>query len=92
MRILAAENCLISVIPNILTPDMVNRMDDDRLVSLAAESDDIQEEREYLREQLEVLKKGLQKCRRYGGRQSNGNGSSLHSTGRRPILDFPARR
>ncbi|ROW02393.1 hypothetical protein VMCG_06095 [Cytospora schulzeri] len=71
VRILAAENCLISVIPSILTPDMVNRMDDERLIALAAESANIRVEREYLREQLEVLKQGLQKCRRYGGRQSN---------------------
>lgn len=72
MQILAAENCLISVVPSILTPDMVNKMDDERLMALASESEAIRVEREYLREQLEVLEQGLQKCRRYGGRQSNG--------------------
>lgn len=71
VRILAAENCLISVIPDILTPDMVNKMDDEQLMALAAESEDIRVEREHLREQLEVLKQGLEKCRRYGGRQSH---------------------
>ncbi|KUI56345.1 Interferon-induced GTP-binding protein Mx2 [Cytospora mali] len=48
VRILAAENCLISVVPSILTPDLVNRMDDERLVALAAESEDIRVERDFL--------------------------------------------
>lgn len=63
---------MISVIPSILTPDMVNRMDDETLIALAAESEDVRVDREYLSEQLEVLKQGLEKCRRYGGRQSSG--------------------
>lgn len=54
---------------------MVNKMDDERLMALAADSEDIRVEREHLREQLEVLKQGLQKCRRYGGRQSHGKKS-----------------
>ncbi|KUI72187.1 Interferon-induced GTP-binding protein Mx2 [Cytospora mali] len=80
VRILAAENCLISVVPSILTPDLVNRMDDERLVALAAESEDIRVERDFLREQLEVLKQGLDKCRRYGGRQSTVSSSTQQTT------------
>ncbi|ROW15590.1 hypothetical protein VPNG_02146 [Cytospora leucostoma] len=71
VRILAAENCLISVLPRILTPDMVNKMTDERLVALAAESDEIREERDHLRGQLDILQQGLEKCRRYGGRHYN---------------------
>ncbi|KAK7745846.1 hypothetical protein SLS53_002564 [Cytospora paraplurivora] len=69
VRILAAENCLISVLPSILTPDTVNKMTDERLMALAAESDEIREERDHLRGQLDILQQGLEKCRRYGGRQ-----------------------
>lgn len=58
---------------------MVNKMDDERLMALAAESDEIREEREHLRGQLESLQQGLEKCRRYGGRPYNGKLAHNHT-------------
>ncbi|KAH8203363.1 hypothetical protein TruAng_002458 [Truncatella angustata] len=59
---LAVENCLISDLPNILTPSMVIEMSDERLKMLASESEDIQAERYTLQHEVNILISGLRKC------------------------------
>ncbi|KAK0716377.1 hypothetical protein B0H67DRAFT_261912 [Lasiosphaeris hirsuta] len=67
---LALENCLISDIPNILCPENVYDMADEKVVTLAAESKQIRKEREELQTQLEKLRMGLTACREYRPRGS----------------------
>ncbi|KAK2051907.1 hypothetical protein LY76DRAFT_584249 [Colletotrichum caudatum] len=62
---LVIESCLIQDLPTILTPKLVNRMGDDELAELAAESEEVQAYRSRLREDIKLLKQGLQQCRRY---------------------------
>ncbi|ETS81767.1 hypothetical protein PFICI_06769 [Pestalotiopsis fici W106-1] len=61
---LAAENCLISEIPDILTSMMVVQMSEERLQEIASESEDIQMERSQLQHEVEILREGLKKCQR----------------------------
>ena len=61
---LAVENCLISDLPTILTPSAVARMDQERLIELASESEDVQAERLELQHQADILREGLKKCQR----------------------------
>ncbi|KND93676.1 Interferon-induced GTP-binding protein Mx3 [Tolypocladium ophioglossoides CBS 100239] len=62
---LAIESCLICDIPDILTPTKVDRMSKEALGELAAESEDAQSRREHLQEEVEILRQGLEQCRRY---------------------------
>ncbi|KAK2039836.1 hypothetical protein LZ31DRAFT_558404 [Colletotrichum somersetense] len=62
---LVIESCLIQDLPAIFTPKLVNRMDDEKLAELAAESEEVQTYRSQLREDIKLLKQGLQQCRRY---------------------------
>lgn len=68
---LALENCLISDIPNILSPEKVYDMSDDKVTELAAESKQIREERKKLQLQLEKLRMGFAACREYRPRESS---------------------
>ncbi|KAH6847510.1 hypothetical protein B0I37DRAFT_431099 [Chaetomium sp. MPI-CAGE-AT-0009] len=68
---LALENCLMSDIPNILSPEKVYDMTDDKVTTLAAESKQIRREREELQIQLEKLRMGLAVCREHRPRHSN---------------------
>lgn len=61
---LAVENCLVCDIHNILTPGMVNAMDEEKLRELAAESEEVQTERSSLNYEVQILRNGLQKCQR----------------------------
>jgi hypothetical protein len=69
---LAVENCLISQIPSILTPEKIDDMDKAQLALLAHESEDIRLTREELRGELDALKEGLNVCRPYRGRIPTG--------------------
>ncbi|PHH88424.1 hypothetical protein CDD83_7552 [Cordyceps sp. RAO-2017] len=62
---LAIESCLVYDIPNILTPTKVDRMDEKRLCELAQESEDAQSRRKHLQGEVEILRQGLEQCRRY---------------------------
>ncbi|KAI8630598.1 hypothetical protein F5Y19DRAFT_51675 [Xylariaceae sp. FL1651] len=77
MIILAIENCLIKDLPTILTTGMVSQMEDDELERLAAESEEIQVERAELQSEYDALKKGLDHCKSYKGRESTGKRISL---------------
>ena len=61
---LAVENCLISDLPNILTPSTVVRMGQDQLIQLASESESVQAERLELQREANILREGLKKCQR----------------------------
>jgi uncharacterized protein YlxW (UPF0749 family) len=69
---LALENCLISDIPNIFSPEKVYDLPDEKVVMLAAESKQIQRERERLQSELEKLQIGLAACRQHQPRESIG--------------------
>jgi hypothetical protein len=66
---LAVENCLISDIPEILTPKKVDQMNEDKLRELASESQEVRLDREILINQSNILKKGLRTCQQYGPRE-----------------------
>lgn len=69
---LAIESCLVCGIPDILTPTKVDRMSSERLRELAAESEDAESRREHLQEEIDVLRQGLEQCRRYKPRAVTG--------------------
>ncbi|GKT42976.1 interferon-induced GTP-binding protein Mx3 [Colletotrichum spaethianum] len=69
---LAIESCLIRELPSILTPKDVNRMSDARLAELAAESDEVRQHRAQLQQDITLLKKGHEQCRRYKPRVAVG--------------------
>ncbi|KAI1809461.1 P-loop containing nucleoside triphosphate hydrolase protein [Poronia punctata] len=62
---LAAGNCLISDLYNILTPAMVVRMDEQRLRELASESVSIGDRRQALQREINILQLGLERCDRH---------------------------
>jgi hypothetical protein len=61
---LAVENCLISDLSAILTPSMVVRMSEEHLQELASESEDVQMKRKTLQAEIEIIRAGLEKCKR----------------------------
>lgn len=61
---LAIESCLISALPNILTPTQVDEMDNEQLEELAAEPEEAKSDRERLQREIEVLRQGLEQCRK----------------------------
>jgi hypothetical protein len=69
---LAIENCLVCNIPDILTPTKVDRMSEERLAELAAESEETTSRRTYLDEEIGILREGLAQCRRYRPRTVTG--------------------
>ncbi|KAK0627952.1 P-loop containing nucleoside triphosphate hydrolase protein [Immersiella caudata] len=69
---LALENCLISDIPNILSPGQVYSMSDEKVAVLAAESKPVQRLRQELQTDLEKLRAGFSACRKHRSRESIG--------------------
>ncbi|KAB5577910.1 P-loop containing nucleoside triphosphate hydrolase protein [Coniochaeta sp. 2T2.1] len=63
--ILAIENCLVCELPNILEPNMVNTLTDEKIKELVSERPEVTEEREQLKKGLAALKEGLLACRRH---------------------------
>ncbi|CAG9976186.1 unnamed protein product [Clonostachys byssicola] len=62
---LAIESCLIADMPSILTPTEVSIMPEHRLRELTSESEDVQDRRRHLREDVDVLRRGLAICQKY---------------------------
>ncbi|KAG8163019.1 hypothetical protein KVR01_007497 [Diaporthe batatas] len=89
---LGIESCLIQDLPNIFTPRLVNDMDDEQLERLAGESEDVRSYRSQLRDNLDLLKQGLEQCRRYRPRETSRVPSSTQPG--RPALrqNIPASR
>ena len=56
---LAVENCLISKMPGLFTPETVAGWSDEDIESLAAESQETMDERNVLLVKFDVLSKGL---------------------------------
>ena len=69
---LGIENCLISKIPELLTPQTVVAMSDSKLFELASESEDVASEREECEQQLKALRAGLDDCRKHMPRDARG--------------------
>ena len=76
---LAIESCLVSEIPKIFTTADVGAMAVDKLKELASESEEVQAERQMLQEQVEILRRGLEECKRHKPR-----GVAGMLVGRRP--------
>ncbi|KAF2634975.1 P-loop containing nucleoside triphosphate hydrolase protein [Massarina eburnea CBS 473.64] len=55
---LAIENCLITDLSSLLSPELVLNMDEEKLAVIASESEDVRIERAALRQKLEDLKAG----------------------------------
>ncbi|OBR03058.1 Dynamin family protein [Colletotrichum higginsianum IMI 349063] len=63
VSVLAIETCLIQFLPDLFTPNIVYEMTDDQVKHLAAESQELIEERAQCLERQEVLEVGLQTLR-----------------------------
>ncbi|KAL2127419.1 hypothetical protein VTI74DRAFT_10762 [Chaetomium olivicolor] len=66
---LAVESCLVRDIPTILTPRKVNAMSIERLTELAAESEEVQNQRLIFQKEVRILRDGLSMCQRYKPRE-----------------------
>ncbi|CRK37636.1 hypothetical protein BN1708_007439 [Verticillium longisporum] len=73
---LALESCLITHLPDILTPGRVNRMEGEKVEELALESEDVLAERKMIQTQADLLKNALAICRRHRLRGSGGGGGA----------------
>lgn len=69
---LAAESCLISHVPNILTARKIDAMTVDDLKELASESDETRMNRSRLQDEVRILREGLRKCQKHKPRESTG--------------------
>jgi hypothetical protein len=65
VALLVIEDCLIRELPNLFDSNEVASMDDDTLAKLAAESQDLHDERTEQQKRLEVLQIGLAECEKY---------------------------
>ena len=81
VMILAVENCLISEMPEMLTPDKVQDMSNETVISLASESKQIKREREELLGQLAKLQAGFAACQAYRPRRTVGMFAAPHCLG-----------
>jgi hypothetical protein len=81
---LAVESCLVRDIPDVLTPRKVGEMNSDRLKQLASESEELQERRQTLQEQVDILRDALRVCNKLKPREPTGEpiaaGTVLHQT------------
>lgn len=66
------EARLISLLENILSPLSVYQMPADQVARIAGESEETRTQREQLSKQLEVLRSGLETCRRFAGFRISG--------------------
>lgn len=76
---LAIESCLVQDLPSLFTPRIVNSMDDRKLAEFAAESKGVCDYRSQLREDIKLLKQGLEQCRRYKPRATERGESHTQS-------------
>ncbi|KAI1498932.1 P-loop containing nucleoside triphosphate hydrolase protein [Biscogniauxia marginata] len=86
MVVLAIENCLIRDLPLIFTTETVNQMEDSELERLASESPGIRQERTEIRAEHDILKKGLQLCKKFKARNSTIVPSALFEMGSIPSM------
>ncbi|RYP01084.1 hypothetical protein DL764_006318 [Monosporascus ibericus] len=66
--VLAIENCLVRDLPNVFTTRTVSRMEPAKLEQLASESQEIQQERTELKDEIDALARGLESCNKYRDR------------------------
>jgi len=76
------EEKLVSQLHSILSPVSIFKMPDDQVSRIAGESEDSRSHREQLKRQLDVLRKGLETCKRFVGLKFGGGafGISLESS------------
>ena len=64
---LAIQACLSSHLSELLSPSSIQEMNGELISTIAAESEENQAERDQLTRKLEVLRSGLDICKRYSG-------------------------
>lgn len=69
----AIEVNLLSLLHNIYSPLIVTTMADELVTRIAGESEENRIQREQFKRQLEVLKSGLETCKRFVGVRNLGN-------------------
>lgn len=74
---LAVKSCLVRSIPTILTPKKVDRISDEELTALAAESEEVQSNRQVLQDQTRILREALERCQQHRPRKLTGRSKRL---------------
>lgn len=74
--VLAVEKCLLSDLANILSPDVVMKLSDDAVKTIAAESDESVHERRFLIEKTRTLREGLAQLERLYQPRSSGTSAA----------------
>ena len=72
MAVEVIEAKLVSGLDSILSPVSVFHMDSDQMARIAGESEETLSERDQLNKQLEVLRDGLETCKRFAGLKISG--------------------
>lgn len=70
------EAKLVSALDRILPPNAIFQMSDDHVAHIAGESEETRSEREQLGKQLDVLRNGLETCKRFVGFRVSGGEDS----------------
>lgn len=68
IAVLAIENCLIKNLSGIFSPSLIADLSDEKLHAIAAESDEVGEERDSLRQKLRALASGKDILNEHMGR------------------------
>ena len=85
--VLAVEKCMLSDLANILSPDIIMKLDDDLVITIAAESETSVLERKRITEKLKTLQEGLVILNRFSHLRSAGMPN--HSSSVRSLLKWP---
>lgn len=83
---LATESCLIQDLPGLFTPRLVNSLDNSKLAKLAAESEDVRNHRLQLQGDIQLLKQGLEQCRRHRPRATTRGQSHIRTLPNSKVL------
>ena len=71
-HIQVTEATIVQDMVNIFTPLSVEQMENDLVAKIASESLEHQTRRELLEQKLNILKKGMEICKRHASYQDNG--------------------
>lgn len=77
--VLAIEQCLITQLPSLFTPDKVNSLNEDEVIRLASENDVTTAERSRCMEDLNILEAGLEDLRKLDSHWPIARGIDPHS-------------
>ncbi|KAL9597816.1 MAG: hypothetical protein Q9219_004893 [cf. Caloplaca sp. 3 TL-2023] len=84
--VLAVEKCVLSDLANILSPDVIMRLDDPLVSAIAAESESSILERQRCTEKLKILREGLATLNRFNRFRSAGMMSPWNADVQSPAI------